>query len=232
MTRRPPSLAAGCLAALAQLAADTRAHSPHDVVNELAISPQFAEDARVAVSFGSFGLGVALSDNGGASFAFENGGLSDLFVEEVALAADGTRFAGTLADGAGLGMLVERNVARANGWGMLVEGADLVVSANTIEDNTSGGLLLECSGADIDGNRVRRNAQVGILVSASAFVGTAPARASTCSPATRSRPMQATACASPRTPTCSAATASGTTSATAWTSRAAPRTASCWPTAR
>ncbi len=65
----------------------------------LAISPQFAKDARVAVSFGRFGLGVALSDDGGASFTFENDGLSDLFVEEVVLAADETRFAVTDTDG-------------------------------------------------------------------------------------------------------------------------------------
>jgi hypothetical protein len=74
-----------------------------------------------------------------------------------------------LHDGAGFGMLVEQNVAHANGWGMFVEGTDLVLTANTLEDNTAGGLLLACSGADVDGNKVRRNAQVGILVSAFAF---------------------------------------------------------------
>lgn len=65
------------------------------VVESLAISPNFASDNSVAVSFGRSGLGVALSQDGGQTFQFQNQGLSDLFVEEVALANDGTMFAAT-----------------------------------------------------------------------------------------------------------------------------------------
>lgn len=64
-------------------------------VESLALSPQFAADARLAVSFGRQGLGVALSSDAGDSFQFKNDGLSDLFVEEVAIADDGTLFAVT-----------------------------------------------------------------------------------------------------------------------------------------
>jgi parallel beta-helix repeat protein len=74
-----------------------------------------------------------------------------------------------LVDGAGFGMLAEKNVAHANGWGMFVEGFELVLDANTIEDNATGGLLLNCTAAVVAGNEVRRNGQVGILVSAFSF---------------------------------------------------------------
>lgn len=85
-------------------------------VESLAVSPQFATDARLAVSFGRFGLGVALSEDGGASFAFQNEGLTDLFVEEVALAADGTRFAAT--DTAGC----FRALPGEGAWTLVVDG--------------------------------------------------------------------------------------------------------------
>lgn len=64
-------------------------------VESLAVSPHFDLDQRVAVSFGRFGLGVAHSSNGGASFQSKNDGLTDLFVEELAIADDGTLFAVT-----------------------------------------------------------------------------------------------------------------------------------------
>jgi photosystem II stability/assembly factor-like uncharacterized protein len=64
-------------------------------VESLSISPNFPSDHRVAAAFGRYGQGVAVSQDGGQTFKFENLGLSDLFVEEVALANDGTMFAAT-----------------------------------------------------------------------------------------------------------------------------------------
>jgi hypothetical protein len=80
---------------------------------------------------------------------------------------DGAGF--VLTDGASIGMLVDKNVARANGWGLIAEGLDLELTGNTLEDNRSGGLLLACSSSGASGNKVRRNGQVGILVSAFVF---------------------------------------------------------------
>jgi photosystem II stability/assembly factor-like uncharacterized protein len=68
-------------------------------VESLSVSPNFPVDQRVACAFGRLGLGVALSQDGGQTFQFMNDGLSDPFVEEVALANDGTLFAATDTEG-------------------------------------------------------------------------------------------------------------------------------------
>ncbi len=77
---------------------------------------------------------------------------------------DGDGF--VLSDGASVGMLVDKNVSHANGWGMVAAGLDHLITGNTLEDNTLGGLRLDTTSAEASGNKLRRNGQVGVLVGA------------------------------------------------------------------
>ncbi len=82
----------------------------------LAIAPDGSAELVVLVSFGRFGEGVALSTDGGEHFQAANDGLTDLFVEEVAIADDGTLFAVT--DTAGC----FRSAGPGAPWQLVIEG--------------------------------------------------------------------------------------------------------------
>ncbi len=62
-------------------------------VDTLAPSPLYDQDQTLMVGFGRFGNGSVFSQNGGLSFLPQLDGLDDLYVYDVALAADGTTFA-------------------------------------------------------------------------------------------------------------------------------------------
>src|SRR5262245_7790051 len=64
-------------------------------VAAIAPSPQFAQDATVAVSFGREGSGLFVSQNGGAGWSPMVAGLTDPYVNDLAIGGDLTMFAVT-----------------------------------------------------------------------------------------------------------------------------------------
>lgn len=75
-----------------------------------------------------------------------------------------------VADGTGAGATVEKNTASDNSFGLLLEGFDMEVLSNTVENNFLLGVDLEASGCHLMKNKVRGNSGVGILVGAGSFV--------------------------------------------------------------
>jgi photosystem II stability/assembly factor-like uncharacterized protein len=66
-----------------------------NLIKGIAISPNFFSDATVAAFFGGVGAGVELSTDQGVTFTPMNTGLTDLNVNRVVIATDGTFFACT-----------------------------------------------------------------------------------------------------------------------------------------
>lgn len=62
-------------------------------IAEIATSPSYAVDERLALCFGRHGDGVRVSIDGGETFETMNDGLLDLFVNSLAITDDGTLFA-------------------------------------------------------------------------------------------------------------------------------------------
>jgi len=79
-------------------------------------------------------------------------------------------YAMSVADGTGAGMLVEKNTASSSSIGLRVQGFDLELSSNTIEDNSILGALLLSSDCTFSGNKVRGNAGLGVDVIAGGTV--------------------------------------------------------------
>ncbi len=69
-----------------------------DPVEAMAFSPTFAVDQTLAIAFGRYGGGVMTSDDGGSTFLPMVGGLNEDFVNDLAIADDGTFFACTQLD--------------------------------------------------------------------------------------------------------------------------------------
>jgi hypothetical protein len=96
----------------------------HTVV-DIAPSPHFALDATLAVSFGRYGDGVRLSTDGGASWGPMVAGLTDAFVNDLAIAEDGTFFAVTKTAGC------FRAPAPLANWKLLVDGFEELTAQTT-----------------------------------------------------------------------------------------------------
>jgi len=77
----------------------TALHAFADPVASLARSPADPSGLTLAASFGGDGGGVLVSTDGGLGFAPSNAGLTDLRVNDVVFADDGTLFAATWEDG-------------------------------------------------------------------------------------------------------------------------------------
>jgi photosystem II stability/assembly factor-like uncharacterized protein len=99
-------------------------------MESLSVSYGFTTDSTLAASFGAAGLGVLTSADGGASFAPMTTGMSDLKINVVEFADDGTMFAASWADG------VYRAPSVGSSWTTILDGfADLTtLTANHFVD--------------------------------------------------------------------------------------------------